>query len=202
MFGLDNKFLILVVASLLIYAVIVVISMVVRNKKLDQMVALLNEKRFDEFDKLVDSKIVKWVFDPFNIDYVKLNSYMIRGNKKLIDKQFEVFENKRIKKHQRDDVDLKAFNYYLQEGESKKTKKYYDRIQASSSNEMKKYVDRLYSVYELKESKYLNELLDEIETLEDKYKSADELLVSAIYGNMGNKKKEKEYRELAESHLK
>ena len=71
----------------------------------------------------------------------------------------------------------------------------------SSSNKMKKEVHRLYDIYVEKGSKYLDELIEETAALDERYKSSNELLISAIYGNLKNTEKEREYRELAERHL-
>ena len=189
-------------ATILVFLLITVVSKVIREIELNQMLDLLNAKKYDEFDKLVESKLVKVVFDPFNIDYIKLNSYMLRNDESLIDKGFKRFDEVRLNKRQKDDVEMKAFSYYLSKGNNLKATEYYNRINDSQTNKMKKEVDRLYSIYIKKESRYLEELLREVEQIDEKYRSADELLIAAIYSNLGDKKKEKEYRDLAESHMK
>ena len=47
----------------------------------------------------------------------------------------------------------------------------------------------------------MDELIEETAALDERYKSSNELLISAIYGNLKNTEKEREYRELAERHL-
>lgn len=194
--------IIVIGATILVFLLITVVAKVIREIKLNQMLDLLNAKKYDEFDKLVESKLVKVVFDPFNIDYIKLNSYMLRNDENLIDKGFKRFDEVRLNKRQKDDVEMKAFSYYLSKGNNLKATEYYNRINDSQTNKMKKEVDRLYSIYIKKESRYLEELLREVEQIDEKYRSADELLIAAIYSNLGDKKKEKEYRDLAESHMK
>lgn len=194
--------IIVIGATILVFLLITVVAKVIREIKLNQMLDLLNAKKYDEFDKLVENKLVKVVFDPFNIDYIKLNSYMLRNDESLIDKGFKRFDKVRLNKRQKDDVEMKAFSYYLSKGNNLKATEYYNRINDSQTNKMKKEVDRLYSIYIKKESRYLEELLREVEQIDEKYRSADELLIAAIYSNLGDKKKEKEYRDLAESHMK
>ena len=194
--------IIVIGATILVFLLITVVSKVIREIELNQMLDLLNAKKYDEFDKLVESKLVKVVFDPFNIDYIKLNSYMLRNDESLIDKGFKRFDEVRLNKRQKDDVEMKAFSYYLSKGNNLKATEYYNRINDSQTNKMKKEVDRLYSIYIKKESRYLEELLREVEQIDEKYRSADELLIAAMYSNLGDKKKEKEYRDLAESHMK
>lgn len=194
--------IIVIGATILVFLLITVVAKVIREIKLNQMLDLLNAKKYDEFDKLVENKLVKVVFDPFNIDYIKLNSYMLRNDESLIDKGFKRFDEVRLNKRQKDDVEMKAFSYYLSKGNNLKATEYYNRINDSQTNKMKKEVDRLYSIYIKKESRYLEELLKEVEQIDEKYRSADELLIAAIYSNLGDKKKEKEYRDLAESHMK
>lgn len=164
------------------------------------MVTLLNDKRFSEFDQMMEKKIIKIVFNPFNIDFIKLNSYLIRKDTNKIDNAFSHFDSVRLSSKQRDEVDLKAFNYYLCNDE-KKAKKYYQNIQKSKTNPMKQDVERLYDIYIRKSDRYLQTLLKETETLEDQYKSANELLISEIYKNLGDINKQLEYKELAEKHL-
>lgn len=196
----SNFLIILILISFGIYIVLLIISKCIMNYKLNQMVTLLNDKRFSEFDQMMEKKIIKIVFNPFNIDFIKLNSYLIRKDTNKIDNAFSHFDSVRLSSKQRDEVDLKAFNYYLCNDE-KKAKKYYQNIQKSKTNPMKQDVERLYDIYIRKSDRYLQTLLKETETLEDQYKSANELLISEIYKNLGDINKQLEYKELAEKHL-
>lgn len=199
-FQSDILFL-LITGSFVVWLILAGTAKIIQNKKLNEMVALLNEKNFDEFDRLIDSRLVKLVFDPFNVDYIKLNGCIYKQDKKAIDNAFLRFDQVKLTALQRDDIDLKAFNYYLSEGNVAKVHKYYKNIKDSSSNKMKKEVHRLYDIYIEKGSKYLDELIEETAALDERYKSSNELLISAIYGNLKNTEKEREYRELAERHL-
>ncbi len=196
----SNYFMTLILICFGIYVLIIVVSKSIMNHKLNQMIILLQNHRFSEFDQMMEKKIIKIVFNPFNIDFIKLNSYLIRDDSKRIDDAFANFDSVRLSSKQRDEIDLKAFNYYLFIDE-KKAKKYYQNIENSKTNKMKKDVERLYDIYILKSSRYLQTLLDETEKLEDKYKSANELLISEIYKNLGDTDKHKMYKELAERHL-
>lgn len=196
----SNYFMRLILICFGIYVLIIVVSKSIMNHKLNQMIILLQNHRFSEFDQMMEKKIIKIVFNPFNIDFIKLNSYLIRDDAKRIDDAFANFDSVRLSSKQRDEIDLKAFNYYLFIDE-KKAKKYYQNIENSKTNKMKKDVERLYDIYILKSSRYLQTLLDETEKLEDKYKSANELLISEIYKNLGDTDKHKMYKELAERHL-
>lgn len=196
----SNYFMRLILICFGIYVLIIVVSKSIMNHKLNQMIILLQNHRFSEFDQMIEKKIIKIVFNPFNIDFIKLNSYLIRDDSKRIDDAFANFDSVRLSSKQRDEIDLKAFNYYLFIDE-KKAKKYYQNIENSKTNKMKKDVERLYDIYILKSSRYLQTLLDETEKLEDKYKSANELLISEIYKNLGDTDKHKMYKELAERHL-
>lgn len=196
----SNYFMTLILICFGIYVLIIVVSKSIMNHKLNQMIILLQNHRFSEFDQMMEKKIIKIVFNPFNIDFIKLNSYLIRDDSKRIDDAFANFDSVRLSSKQRDEIDLKAFNYYLFIDE-KKAKKYYQNIENSKTNKMKKDVERLYDIYILKSFRYLQTLLDETEKLEDKYKSANELLISEIYKNLGDTDKHKMYKELAERHL-
>ncbi len=202
MFETTHLNLIIVIAvSILIVLGVTAISKAVQNFKLNQMIYLLNEKNFDAFDKVIDSRLVRLVFAPFNINYIKLNSFLVRNDKSKINEMFDAFESVHLNHKQRDEIDLKAFNYYLSVNDTSRCKKYLDMINYSKTNKMKKEANRLYSVYVEKDSKYLTELLEETKTVQDKYKGANELLISVIYGNLGNKQKEEEYLQMAENHL-
>ena len=198
----NNVLWILVLVTILIFALICLIARVIRDKMLDKILDLLNNRHFAEFDDFMERKTVKLFFDPFNIDYIKLNSYFLRNDDKKIDEIFRRLDEVRISSHQRDEVELEAFNYYLSKNNIERIDHYYNKIQSSKSNKLKKQIDRLYSIYVKKEAKYLNELIEETNKMDDKYKSANELLIAAIYGNIGNKKEQKTYERLAEFHLR
>ena len=86
-FQSDILFL-LITGSFVVWLIIAGTAKIIQNKKLNEMVALLNEKNFDEFDRLMDSRLVKLVFDPFNVDYIKLNGCIYKQDKKAIDNAF------------------------------------------------------------------------------------------------------------------
>lgn len=198
---MNNKMLYIVLITFLVTILLTIIIKLLKNHRLNKMLNFLNCGNFDSFDDYINLKSNCLLFTPFNLDYIKLNSYIIRKNEKLIESSFLKFEKVKLTQFQKDDVYMKAFEYYLNVNNSNKIEYYFKLINDACSEQIKVAVARLYDVYYKKGSKFLNDLLSEIDNLKGKYRASNELLVSEIYKNLNNLEKHKYYLSLAMEHM-
>lgn len=166
-----------------------------------KIVRLLEERKFDEFDQLIETFIIKILFMPFNIDYMKLNSAILRDNKKMILQAFEKFEKHRLNHKQKSLIYMMAFNYYVSVEDQKYAKKYLNLVIDLKDEQMVKEATRIYDIYIEKGDRYLEEILEETKNLPVEHRGVNEFLISIMYENKKDHKKAKEYRELSETHI-
>ncbi|MDY4279445.1 MAG: hypothetical protein SOX68_10865, partial [Faecalicoccus sp.] len=70
------------------------------------------EKNIGLFQKLVNSKINLILFPKYNLEYLRLNGYILEKNSEMIEEQFKVLNQYVLSKEQRKDLLLKKLTYY------------------------------------------------------------------------------------------
>ncbi|MDF9825879.1 hypothetical protein M2475_002260 [Breznakia sp. PF5-3] len=173
-----------------------------KKLRFKKILTLLQQQQYDEFDKIVDSWSSRYLFPHFNIEYLKLNSYILRGDESKIDKSFDTLFTIKMTMPQKQDVYMKAFNYYVGLENKHKTKELIEVIEGFDNEEMKKEARTIYDVFILKRSNYIEEMEANLKDQDDAEKGITEYLLSVQYENKGNRKKAEEYLELSKSHLR
>ena len=197
----DNWMLIAVIA---LSVVSVAISFIERKKRKDlmnELADLMMAGKFDEFDEKANSKKARRLIQPFNLDFMKLNSAVMNGDRKAADACFERFENVRLNVEQKSAVYMRGFYFYLAAEELKKAEEYYKKIGENRKEDQNDEINRLYDTYVLGGIKYLKKTEDEWENASENNKPALEALLVKMYENKGDTKQIEKFTELLKSHF-
>lgn len=89
-----------------------IIKRLIRSYRLQQLLFALQEKNIGLFQKLVNSKINLILFPKYNLEYLRLNGYILEKNSEMIEEQFKVLNQYVLSKEQRKDLLLKKLTYY------------------------------------------------------------------------------------------
>ncbi|WP_294688891.1 hypothetical protein [uncultured Faecalicoccus sp.] len=89
-----------------------IIKRLIRSYRLSQLLFALQEKNIGLFQKLVNSKINLILFPKYNLEYLRLNGYILEKNSEMIEEQFKVLNQYVLSKEQRKDLLLKKLTYY------------------------------------------------------------------------------------------
>lgn len=89
-----------------------IIKRLIRSYRLQQLLFALQEKNIGLFQKLVNSKINLILFPKYNLEYLRLNGYILKKNSEMIEEQFKVLNQYILSKEQRKDLLLKKLTYY------------------------------------------------------------------------------------------
>lgn len=151
-----------------------ILPFILRRIYYKKLFSRLDQKRIDELNILLDSKLCKLLFRPFNREFFRLNGYLVKDDSKLIDKQFDFLINKmQLDKTQSTSVLNKAFNYYLSKKDRKHTRKILDEMKKNQFSESEiNNNEMLYEIILERKSTYINELLRMINELSDASKNA------------------------------
>lgn len=191
-------------AVIITIVAIVVFSLgtyLLKKFRFKKLVILLQSQQFEEFDKLVDKFTTRYLFPRFNLEYMKLNSYILRVDEKKIEETFDTLFTLRMSKAQKEDVYMKAFNYYVSIESASKTKEIIEVIEEFDNEAMRKEARTIYDIFILKRSNYIEDMEAALADQDDDEKGINEYLLSVQYKNKGDKKKSKEYLELSKKHL-
>lgn len=167
-----------------------------RKKLLDELAELLMSGRLDEFDQIANTKKAKRLIRPFNLDFMKLNGAIMKGNKEEIEACLDRFENVRLNTEQKSAVYNRAFYYYLTNAETEKAETYYKRIAENRKEDLNDEVERLYDTYVLGGFKYLQQTEEAWEQASENMKPTLEALLAKMYENKGDIKQAEKYTEL------
>ena len=158
---------------------------------LSKLTDYLYNGNFGDFEKLINAWYVKYLINPFNIDFLKLNKALISNNDKEIEKSLSAFENVKMTDIQARNVYQKAFFYYLKNENTKKLKKYYSLISNLEDKTLLNEIDDIYKIVVENNIDLLDRYLDRYET--NNNDSMAVYLLYHIYDNKGNKKNYNKY---------
>ena len=109
----------LIVIMILLIAGEPIVQHLLKKKYRRQIDACFSAHQWEALEELLNKKIVRFLFSPFDLEYVRLNAGMAQGNRKRIDDQFDLLLRMRLNERQKSIVCLNGFNYYLAENDRK-----------------------------------------------------------------------------------
>lgn len=177
-----------------------VVQYILKKSYQNKIYACFKSRDYERLDKILNSKILKWVFSPFNVEYCRLNEAILRDHKKMIDRQFDILLRMKLNDRQKQDVYLTGFNYYLSASDHKRMEKFYKLSMSLKNAEMKNNIALPYNTFYEKGYKYLDETLRSYENCAEEEKYINEYLLSVMYENKGDAVKAKYFKELADRH--
>ena len=78
----------IILVILILFALSIVIPKRLRSRLAGELSSCLMTRDFDRFDRLIEKRSVQFVFDPFNIDFMKLNAALVKQDPAEIDRRF------------------------------------------------------------------------------------------------------------------
>ena len=95
---------ILVAAVLIMAFASAIIPKIMRNRYQNKFLELFKQGEFDQLDELLNKSIVKYLFMPFNLEYIRLNIALIKEDSVAIDKQIDLLTSMKMTEKQKEDV--------------------------------------------------------------------------------------------------
>lgn len=198
---MDTKIIIIAVVAVI---VTFIATQYWKQRIFKKLVTNLQKRNFDEYFKVLDSLGCKYIYPPFNREYMRLNAYMMIPDGKKIEQQFELLLKMRMAKKQDLDVSIKAFYYYLDEENKKKCKELLERLKKLDEEGMAMECEVIYDIFLCKETKYIETMEEQLKDPECKglNKGMFLYMLGLQYGYKKDHKKEMDYLQLAKEELK
>lgn len=199
---MDNTTLIIIVFVVTAFLCLI-LSKVLKNKVLKRLLSDLKEAKFDDYYNTIDSMICKFYYPAFNREYMRMNGLVMQGEKARVEEQFDLMLQMRMNKKQEIDIVMKAFYYYLEDGNKKRAKQLLERVRKFGEDYFNE-SQIMYEVYLENSTKYIDEMEEALKDPECKDANRGMFLymLGLQYGNDGQKKKMKEYLREAQGLLK
>lgn len=170
-----------------------------RNSRQKQFMYLLQNGKFDELYKKIDSFYTKLIFPEYNRDYVRLNALIMQDRKNDIDLTFEKLILMAKDKKAKIDILNKAFEYYVYEENKTHCEKIMEEIKKFEDDQWIKLSKMKYDILILKKSNHIEELEKAFDDQPVVQKINNAYLLSEQYRNLGNEEKFKYYLDISKS---
>lgn len=192
---------ILVFIGIVVFVAVLISFMLqlLRNSRQKQFMYLLQNGKFDELYKKIDSFYTKLIFPEYNRDYVRLNALIMQDRKNDIDLTFEKLILMAKDKKAKIDILNKAFEYYVYEEDKRHCEKIMEEIKKFEDDQWIKLSKMKYDILILKKSNHIEELEKAFDDQPVVQKINNAYLLSEQYRNLGNEEKFKYYLDISKS---
>ncbi len=175
-----------------------IVEQLMRSTRLNKFALLLRDGRCDEALELLDKPSSKWLYPPFNREYMKLNAYLVKDDAEGASRQFDVLLTMRSSKNQRSEVVVKAYRFYMEHERYKDAKPLLDEIEKTAEKGVAEESRLMWEIFAENDSSHIAEM-------EQQFKDAKSpqqrmrlaLLIATQYENAHEKAKVAEWRDKA-----
>ena len=196
------KIILFIAAFILIFLSTFALQNTLQTAKQKKIMELLQKKDLGELEKELDSSSCRVILPAFNREFLRLNAYMIHNMQSKIDQQFNVLFDMKKNPAQDKEVTVRAFEYYVQNKNKKKSLEMLDKIKEMDDEGLVAHSQLFYDILIDKKSDYIDILTEQLENGSSVDKGINAYLLSLQYGYIGNKEKEKEYLALSKKSFK
>lgn len=200
---MDKTVIIIIVAFVVTAIIYLIVSKYLKNRVLKRLLNDLKEQKFQDFYNTIDSMVCKLYFPAYNREYMRMNGLVMQGEKERVEEQFDLMLDMRMNQKQEIDIVMKAFYYYLEDENKKRSKQLLERIRKFGEDYFKE-SQIMYEVCLEKSTAYIDEMEEALKDPECKDANRGMFLymLGLQYGNDNQKKKMKEYLHQAQGLLK
>lgn len=168
------------------------IQIYIKNK----LIEFLESKDFESFYNLLNTTITKIVLPPYNIEYMKLNGYMMQNRKKDIDRQFEFLLKLRKNKQQTQDLLQRGMQYYIDKKDSRKCHLFLENMKNIMPKQVIEEATYMVDILVDEKSCYIEEMKNKINDVSENQKPVYYFLIQKQYENCNDMKNAKLYEDL------
>lgn len=171
------------------------------NRICNRLSNMLVENKYEDFNKLADSKLAKRYANPFTLNFLKLNSAISQKDDKQVKTMLEYFEKEKPNKMQASAIYNRVFYYHVAKGNYDEAKTIYKKMldrNIMTDNRIK-YV---FDTYCESGFEYIDELEELIKTLKEDEKTEYYALLADMYKNKKDLDKSEKYRNLVLKKMK
>lgn len=193
---------------LILATVIVVISFgltqYMKQAIFKKLLRNLQQGNFDVYFKTLDSFWCKYFYPVFNREYMRLNAYMMKGDKEKVEECFAILLRIRKAKKQELDIAIKAFYYYLDEENKRKCKELLQIIKKSENEAVLNECQIIFDIFLCKETKYIEMMEEQLKdtTCTGLNRGMFDFMLGLQYGYRKEHEKEMAHLQAAKKELK
>ncbi len=176
--------------------VFVAADQIARHRSFSKAAGLFESGKYDELLTYLDGKYARFFYPKYNRIYMQFRTYDAKGDVKGASESIDTLFALNPAETQLPDLLIKAFEFYLRNGDKANAKKMLDRIEKRDElSKMAPELKKLYLVLAEANTSFIDEMEGQLETADEPTKQRLLYLLSKQYETLGNKEKANEYRE-------
>ena len=190
------------IVMIILIIVSFILNHIMKNHVINNLFEAIKNKDIEQYDKLSKKFLYRYYIPAYNIEYMRLQGYILNQDTKNTDLQFSKLLEMRKNKKQEIDLYTKAFYYYVQVENKKKSEEMLEKVKTVCAEEEIKLCQIAYDVILC--GKY-----NHIEEIEKGYQDAPEQLKTTLnyylylqYKNKGDLEKAEIYKKKFENFAK
>ena len=183
------------IALIAIAAAYFIVEQIMRSTRLNKFALLLREGSCDEALELLDKPSSKWLYPPFNREYMKLNAYLVKDDVEGASRQFDVLLTMRSSKNQRSEAVVKAYRFYMEHERYKDAKPLLEEIEKTAEKPVAEESRLMWEIFAESHIPEMEKQYEEAKGPQQRMRLA--LLIATQYENAHNKVKVAEWRSKA-----
>ena len=203
----------LLIFILIAIAIAFLFPIVSRKYTYKKLMNCLSVGDYKSFEYLLDGVLCTFFYRPFNIEYLRLTSYMMQNDTTKIEDQFnKIFTKLKLNTEQKASVAQRAFYFYMEQKKYKKAKEMLLICKEAEIQEIQT-MDLMFSILGEKKSEHIKDIKTQLESLKNAPNATTnnanivrigiyEYLLGLQYMYKDNKKESKKYLNSALQHCK
>lgn len=156
---------------------------IARNACLGRLTGMLGEGCYDEALAFLDGKGVRFLFSPYNVGVMRLNTCQMAGDVRGAERELEGLRGVRANGAQRADLAERTFRFWLEQGRTGRAKKALAQVRESCDAPTTERCQRLWEIFSEGSSAYIDEMSAAYEGAHGPERAQLALLVANQYAN-------------------
>lgn len=187
-----------ILTSIGILLLLIVLFSILRYLKQKSILRRIQTQNFSKLEEELDSITTRMLIKPYNRENIRLNLYLMKRDKKKINKQFERLYPILKNPLQNQEFLTKMFQHYLFEQDEKRCKKLLDAIQESIQQaSILHETQTLFQIFFEDSFAYIDEMKQKMKEMKDEQKAMCAYYISLQYENKKDEYHAQKYRELS-----
>lgn len=187
-----------ILTSIGILLLLIVLFSILRYLKQKSILRRIQTQNFSKLEEELDSITTRMLIKPYNCENIRLNLYLMKRDKKKINKQFERLYPILKNPLQNQEFLTKMFQHYLFEQDEKRCKKLLDAIQESIQQaSILHETQMLFQIFFEDSFAYIDEMKQKMKEMKDEQKAMCAYYISLQYENKKDEYHAQKYRELS-----
>lgn len=190
------------IVMIILIIVSFILNHIMKNHVINNLFEAIKNKDMEQYDKLSKKFLYRYYIPAYNIEYMRLQGYILNQDIKNTDLQFSKLLEMRKNKKQEIDLYTKSFYYYIQIENKKKSEEMLEKVKTVCAEEEIKLCQIAYDVILCGKYNHIEEIEKEYQDAPEQLKTTLNYYLYLQYKNKGDLEKAEIYKKKFENFAK